>query len=415
MTRHLIGLLMGPRNVWSVTFRALLSRVGPVAGSGGARHVIGCEHVPMGPFGLRDRFRYDLVIDRLAHRYYYPQEWLKKAVMMDGVYVLNNPFTFQSMEKHAAYCAMMRLGLKVPETALVPFKDPARNAREAGAAPLYQPLFYLEAVAEQIGYPLFMKPYNGYASQGVSRICGPAELRAAYDASGGMLMLLQKAIDPYDAFARSLSIGAETMVMRYQPDQPSHLRYAVDPGFLPPHARSEVVMIGRLVNAFFGWEFNSCEALLKEGEIYPIDYANTCPDVSLASLHYYFPWAVKALVKWCIYVLVTGRRATLDTRAGQFFEIADCAGASYEEKLHAYADLAEAYFETGRYQDFCASSLGHVDDIAAEWVASPDFDRLLVQAARSARAAREADQVIAHVRGMLATWVRDQNTGPHAG
>ena len=31
---------------------------------------------------------------------------------MDDVYLLNNPFTFQSMEKHSAYCAMMRLGLK---------------------------------------------------------------------------------------------------------------------------------------------------------------------------------------------------------------------------------------------------------------------------------------------------------------
>ena len=25
---------------------------------------------------------------------------------MDDVYLLNNPFTFQAMEKHAAYCAL---------------------------------------------------------------------------------------------------------------------------------------------------------------------------------------------------------------------------------------------------------------------------------------------------------------------
>jgi len=41
---------------------------------------------------------------------------------MDDVYLLNSPFTFQAMEKHAAYCAMMRLGLKVPETVLVPYR-----------------------------------------------------------------------------------------------------------------------------------------------------------------------------------------------------------------------------------------------------------------------------------------------------
>ncbi len=67
--------------------------------------------------------------------------------------------------------------------------------------------------------------------------------------------------------------------------------------------------IGRLVNAFFRWEFNSCETLVKDGEVYPIDYANACPDVALTSLHYYFPWAMKALVKWCVFALVTGLAA----------------------------------------------------------------------------------------------------------
>ena len=68
-----------------------------------------------------------LVIDRLAYWYYHPREWLKKIALMDGVYLLNSPFTFQSMEKHAAYCAMMRLCLKIPETVLVPYKNPIDN------------------------------------------------------------------------------------------------------------------------------------------------------------------------------------------------------------------------------------------------------------------------------------------------
>ena len=68
--------------------------------------------------------RTGLVIDRLAYWYYHPREWLKKAALMDGTYLLNSPFTFQSMEKHSAYCAMVRLGLKVPETVLVPYKNP---------------------------------------------------------------------------------------------------------------------------------------------------------------------------------------------------------------------------------------------------------------------------------------------------
>ena len=78
------------------------------------------ERLTIEPFSLRAKPRTDLVIDRLAYWYYHPREWLKKVALMDDVYLLNSPFTFQAMEKHAAYCAMIRLGLKVPETVLVP-------------------------------------------------------------------------------------------------------------------------------------------------------------------------------------------------------------------------------------------------------------------------------------------------------
>jgi hypothetical protein len=221
-------------------------------------------------------------------------------------------------------------------------------------------------------------------------------------------MHLQESID-FDVFSRSLSIGPETMVMRFQPDQPMHLRYQVDHDFLSPGAGSEVVTIGRLVNAFFRWEFNSCETLISGGEVYPIDYANACPDVALTSLHYYFPWAMKALVKWCVFVLVTGRRAKIDLETDRFFEVADAPGASYGEKLGVYRELADAYFETERYADFCATSLPQIDGIVLDWVASPDFDHLLVQTVRAGYPAHEHDQFVAHLRGLLSLWVKDES------
>jgi hypothetical protein len=321
------------------------------------------------------------------------------------------------MEKHAAYCAMMRLGLKVPETVLVPFKHPLDNARYAYTAARYNRAFDLDAIAERIGYPLFMKPYDGGAWRGVSRIRNAAELHAAYDDSGEMLMHLQKAIEDYDVFARSLSIGAETMVMRFRPDEPMHLRYAVDHSFLTPVAGAEVLTIGRLVNAFFRWEFNSCETLVKDGEVYPIDYANACPDVALTSLHYYFPWAMKALVKWCVFALVTGRKPRLDLETDRFFAIGDDPEMSYPEKLQAYAALADAYFESERYGEFCSSSLARVDEVVLDWVAGPDFDRLLVDTVRLVYPAGEHDQFIAHLRGLTGLWAADETArlqGGHA-
>ena len=406
-TRHIIGLLLGTEEDWPTAFEEILLRLGPVEGAGGSRHTFDCERITIEPFGLRDHPRYDLVIDRLAYWYYHPREWLKKVALMDGVYLLNSPFTFQSMEKHAAYCAMMRLGLKVPETVLVPYKNPLDNNRYAYTAARYNQPFDLDAIAEQIGYPLFMKPYDGGAWRGVSRIGNPEELHAAYDASGEMLMHLQKAID-YDVFARSLSIGAETMVMRFQPDQPMHLRYAVDHSFLSAPVGAEVVTISRLVNAFFKWEFNSCETLVSGGEVYPIDYANACPDVALTSLHYYFPWAMKALVKWCVFALVTDRRVKLDLETDRYFAIADEPGMSYAEKLEGYRELADAYFDSELYQDFWADKQSRLDEIVLDWVAGPDFDQLLIRTVQLVYPADEHDTFIAHLRGLLGLWVRDE-------
>ena len=50
---------------------------------------------------------------------------------MDGLYVFNNPWAIQSMEKHTTYCAMMPLGLPIPETWMVPPKEyePQRRPR----------------------------------------------------------------------------------------------------------------------------------------------------------------------------------------------------------------------------------------------------------------------------------------------
>src|SRR5436305_357895 len=331
---------------------------------------------------------------------------------MDDVYLLNSPFTFQSMEKHAAYCAMIRLGLQVPQTVLVPYKDPPDNSRFQYTAERYNLPFDLAAIAEQIGYPLFMKPYDGGQWIGVSRIRDRDELERTYDASGQRLMHLQASVEDFDVFARSLSIGPETMVMKFRPELPMHDRYAVAHDFLTREVGEEVLTISRLVNAFFRWEFNSCECLVRGEEVHPIDYANASPDVALTSLHYYFPWAIKTLLKWCTFCLVTGRRPRVDLDTRRYFEIADRDDLGYQEKLAAYRRLAGDYFEADCYHDFCASRLGHVDELVLDWVDSDDFDRLLLETVRRTYPAHEQERFVAHVRGLVGPWVRENGREP---
>jgi len=404
---HTIGLLLGTEDDWPRAYEALLRRVGVVTDAQGRTHRTRSVRVTIEPFNLRDSPRHDLVIDRLAYWYYHPREWLKKVALMDDVYLLNSPFTFQSMEKHAAYCAMLRLGLKVPETVLVPFKNPLDNSRWAYTSARYNQPFDLEALAASVGYPMYMKPYNGGAWVGVSKIRDVAELHAAYDASGERLMHLQAAVENYDVFARSLTIGPETMVMKFRPELPMHERYAVDHNFLSAAVGEEVVTISRLVNAFFRWEFNSCESLVKGTEVHPIDYANACPDVAVTSLHYYFPWAMSALLRWTIFCVVTGRKPRLDTDTAEYFAVADDPALSYSDKLARYRGLADDYFETERYEEFCAKHLGHIDEMVAEWVGSEEFRSLLRQTVRAMYPPHEHERFLGHFNGLIDAWLRD--------
>jgi hypothetical protein len=409
---HLIGLLLGTEDDWPRAFETIVSRIGPIKDAKGNTHRIDTERITIEPFDLASKPRYELVIDRLAYWYYHPREWLKKAALMDDVYLLNSPFTFQSMEKHAAYCALMRLGIKVPKTVLVPFKNPVDNARWQYTAERYNQPFDLEEIAQEIGYPLFMKPYDGGQWVGVTRIKTPEELHSAYDESGQRLMHLQESIEDFDVFARSLSIGPETMVMKFRPDLPMHDRYAVSHDFLTPELGEEVVTISRLVNAFFRWEFNSCECLVRGTEVHPIDYANASPDVALTSLHYYFPWAMATLVKWSVFCVATGRQPRLDLDTRRYFEVGDREDLSYEEKLAAYRDLSDEYFDADRYHDFCASRLGHLDEIVLEWVASEEFDQVLVETVTSTYPAHEQEQFLAHFRGLVGQWISEHGRQP---
>ncbi len=415
MPEHLIGLLLGTEDDWPGAFEAIVERLPPIEHRG-ERHTFRTERIMNEPFDLRAKPRYALVIDRLGWWYDLAREWIKKCALMDDVYLLNNPFTFQAMEKHSAYCAMIRLGLKVPETWMIPHKLPAPMHRREYMAPKlehmaarYNAAFDLDRVAEQIGYPLYMKPFDGGQWVGVTRIAGPAELHARYDASGERLMHLQASVDGFDVFARSLSIGAETTVMRFQPDSPMHERYAVDHDFLGVETGWEVVTISRLVNAFFRWEFNSCENLVRGGDVHPIDYANATPDVALTSLHYYFPWAIEALVKWCVFCVVTGRRMAIYQDTGRYFEIGDRDDLSYGEKLREYRRLADEYFHVDAYGEFCAAALPSVREVALDYFAGPQFDELLVEVVRSVFPAHEHEREIGRHRGLVGAWVREQS------
>jgi hypothetical protein len=199
------------------------------------------------------------------------------------------------------------------------------------------------------------------------------------------------------------------MSMFFEPDKPLHERYSVRHAFLTPELGREVVTISRLVNAFFRWEFNSCETLVRGADVHPIDYANASPDVALTSLHYYFPWAIKTLVKWSAFCVCTDRRMRISQNTRDYFAIGDREDLGYEEKLEEYRTLVDAFFQVEEYEEFCARELSMLDALALEYFDSPEFDRLLVDVVRSTFPAHEHEAMVARHRGLIGAWVADQS------
>ena len=160
-------------------------------------------------------------------------------------------------------------------------------------------------------------------------------------------MHLQATVD-YDHFARALSIGPETMVMDFRPDAADAQPVRRQPRLpLASRPASRRWRSRRIVNAFFGWEFNSCEMLVAGDDVYPIDYANACPDVAVTSLHYYFPWAITALVRWSIYCArrpAARTRSTCTPRATS--RSPTTSRCPTTRSSTAYLALADEHFET---------------------------------------------------------------------
>ena len=408
-----IGLSLGADICWPACYEELVKRLDLKLPLGADTVDFAVERVRVAPYDLQYKPKYDVVLDRITHWFMTTREWAKKIAIMDGVYVLNNPWMIQSAEKHTTYAAMLRLGFPVPETWMLPPKSyfPAPTIVSDGdmraTISRYNDLFSLEKVGEQIGYPFFMKPYDGGAWRGVSMIRDAAQLHKSYDESGTQVMHLQKAVDPFDLFVRGMGIGPQVNVMKYDASAPLHARYVVAKDFVNAEETKTLQMYSRVINAFFCWDYNTCESLRKDGVFHPIDFANACPDSQVTSLHYHFPWMVLSLVRWSLFVAYTKRKMKLNPDWESYFKIADGEGDFFKDKLPKYDKLARKHFEADRFEEFCGTHLKHLDEVALEFFGTDAAKEIFRQKVGALFPKHEVGIFTDHFFGQVQDWRKD--------
>jgi hypothetical protein len=373
VVRH-IGLSLGADVCWPLCFEALMKKLDlriPAEDGSGDTLRFEVERVFIEPYDLRQGCKYDVVVDRLTHWFHTSREWIKKAIVMDGLYVFNNPWSVQANEKHTSYCAMMALGMPIPDTWMVPPKNYEPTPDLKPTLTRYAKLFDVRKIGDRIGWPMFMKPYDGGGWRAVTKVDDAQAVYKAYEDSDKSVMHLQAAVNGFDRFVRCIGFGPQTHYVLYDPAAPLHDRYTMKTEFITDAEKEHLRKVTLTINAFFGWEFNSCESLRKDNVWFPIDFANPCPDSQVTSLHYHFPWMVKAYIKWSVFCAATKRKMRKNQDWAPFYEIA-AMDISYAEKLDRYAAIADERFETKKFEEFCAKHLSNLDEIAWEFFGTPE-------------------------------------------
>jgi len=406
VTRH-IGLSLGADICWPIAFEDILADSKLELKIGKDAIKFACERTTIEPFQLQAGCKYDLVVDRLTHWFPIQREWIKKSILMDGLYVYNNPWSVQSYEKHSTYCAMTALGMPVPETMMVPQKNYESKPDLEFTLRAYARHFDLGKLGRELGYPAFMKPYDGGGWQGVSKVDDEAQLRAAYEKSEKWLMHVQKAVAGFDLFTRAVGIGPQVRVIKYDASQPLHGRYLPDRNFCSKEDEQVMVDTCLTINTFFGWDFNSCEALRKDGVFYPIDFANPCPDSQVNSIHYHWPWYVTSNLKWALFCAATKRpmKKTLDFEP--YYAIAAKKELPYREKLRGYAKIARERLQADQFAEFCAKHLGPVEEAARMWFRSDRCKAAIRKKVANIYPAHEVDDFAARFFGIVQQSVAD--------
>lgn len=405
---RLIGLSLGADLCWPACFEEILQRLDPVVDAGDGPVRFATERVRVKPFDLRSKPRYDLVIDRISHWFLPTREWVKKIMVMDDVYVLNNPWMIQSAEKHTTYAAMMRLGFPIPNTWLLPPKEYTQEGDVPVTVARYNELFDLGTIGRDVGFPQFMKPYDGGAWRGVRKLDTTIDLAKAYDESGTQVMHLQNAVDPFDVFVRGIGIGPQVNCIKYDPTAPLHARYVVAFNYLSAEEWLRLTRYTRVINAFFCWDYNSCESLRRDGVFHPIDFANACPDSQVTSLHYHFPWMVLSLLRWSLFCAATKRPVRHTPNWAPYFAIAK-EDLSFDEKLVKYDALAREHFDADRFEEFCGTHLKHLDEVAIEFFGTPRAKEIVRAKVAALFPKHEVDQFTDHFFGLVQFWRKTES------
>ena len=241
----------------------------------GAKDGVTGEFVRLGGTRMDEPAKYRVIVDRISHEVEYYRGYLKHAVL-EGSYVINNPFWWTADDKFLNYCVAAKLGVAIPKTVLLPQKGYPKDV-DINAESLHNLEYPIDwdGLLDYVGRPAILKPYSGGGWKHVYKVHTKEELLAAYDQTSPYCMTLQEFIN-FTQYVRCFTFGkTDILPVHYDPKD---RRYIVDHKYLSAEIGERVVKDAQTINVALGYEMNTIEFAIQDGVPYAIDFLNPAPD-----------------------------------------------------------------------------------------------------------------------------------------
>jgi hypothetical protein len=290
MTRR-VGLLCGREFAFPPAF---LDRVNTL----GRAHDVTAEFVTLTGTTMGEGSGYHVIVDRISHEVEYYRAFLKHAVL-EGAYVINNPFWWTADDKFFNYAVARKLGVAVPKTVLLPQKGyPADiDLTPESLHNLGYPIDW-DGLLDYVGRPAILKPYSGGGWKHVYKVHDREELLRAYDGTSPYCMTLQQFVD-FEQYVRCFTFGKTDIIpVAYNPHE---RRYLVDHAYLSAELGARIVRDAQTLNTALGYEMNTIEFAVQDGVPYAIDFLNPAPDFERDRITpHYFEIAVQKMAELAV-------------------------------------------------------------------------------------------------------------------
>ncbi len=267
---------------------------------------------------------YRVIVDRLSHEVAYYRGYLKHAVL-EGAYVINNPFWWTADDKFFNYAIAQKLGVAVPKTVLLPQKSYPHDV-DINAESLRNLEFPVDwdGLLDYVGRPAILKPFSGGGWKHVYKVENKQELIEAYDQTGPYCMTLQEFIH-FDQYVRCFTFGKmDILPVHYDPHQ---RQYVVKHDYLSPELGARVVRDAQTLNQALGYEMNTVEFAIADGVPYAIDFLNPAPDFERDRItEFYFKEVVERMARLVIDRALSGEASSPWPRWEEMLGVGKAAG-----------------------------------------------------------------------------------------